>query len=95
MTRAIWRILFGLELLLSAGALIAYALDKHYAKIPGHRRISERALLLWAFCGGAPGAWIAMEAFRHKTRHKRFTILVPLFALVQLGVLLMLFFMTA
>ncbi|MBL8694232.1 MAG: DUF1294 domain-containing protein [Planctomycetes bacterium] len=35
----------------------------------GRSRISERALLIAAFFGGAPGLWAGMFLFRHKT-HK-------------------------
>ena len=60
----------------------AFALDKHYAKT-GHRRISERTLLLLAFFGGSTGALFGMTVVRHKTKHTKFVILVPLFLLLH------------
>ena len=54
--------------------LIAYALfgiDKA-AAIEGDRRIPERTLLLVSLIGGSPGAWVAQELFRHKTRKQPF-----------------------
>ncbi len=51
-------------------------------------RISERALLFFAFAGGI-GAFFAMFLFRHKTRHKKFRVLVPLFLILNTGVLLL------
>ncbi len=49
-------------------------------------RISEKTLLFFAFFGGV-GAFFAMLLFRHKTRHKKFTLFVPLLFVFQLIVL--------
>lgn len=54
-----------------------YGLDKYNA-INGKRRISERNLLSMAFCMGGVGAFLGMQILRHKTRHLKFTICVPL-----------------
>lgn len=59
-----------------------YAYDKKIAGT-GKWRVRERTLLLLAFFMGAPGALIAMKKLRHKTRHKKFTIPVPLFFALQ------------
>ena len=50
-------------------------------------RISEKALLGVAAIGGAFGAFFGMETFRHKTKHAKFKILVPVLMAVHLGVL--------
>ncbi|WP_027085539.1 DUF1294 domain-containing protein [Cohnella panacarvi] len=42
------------------------------------RRTPENTLMFIAFAGGALGSWIGMYAFRHKTKHRGFTIGVPL-----------------
>ncbi|MBS6511534.1 MAG: DUF1294 domain-containing protein, partial [Clostridiales bacterium] len=42
--------------------------------------------------GGAAGMLLAMHLFRHKTQHRKFTILVPLALFLQLLLLLFLFF---
>lgn len=60
-----------------------YGIDKHKARHHRHR-ISEEVLLSLAFCCGAPGALLGMLVFHHKTRHKRFTILVPVFLIFQI-----------
>ena len=56
---------------LSLITFILYAVDKVKA-IRGSWRISEKALLLTGFFGGAVGALAAMQVFRHKTRHGYF-----------------------
>lgn len=65
-------------LCLNVVAFAIYGIDKHRAK-KSLSRISEATLLGIAFMGGALGAWIAMYTFRHKTRHAKFVLLVPLF----------------
>ena len=49
-------------------ALFLYATDKRRAKRKKWR-IAESALLSVGFFGGAVGALVAMQLFRHKTRH--------------------------
>ncbi|MBR5843699.1 MAG: DUF1294 domain-containing protein [Bacteroidaceae bacterium] len=63
-----------------------YGSDKVRARRRAER-IPERLLLGIALMGGALGATVAMYMFRHKTRHARFVVLVPLFLLAQLYVL--------
>lgn len=62
-------------------AFAMYGIDKSKAK-KKRWRISEASLLSVAFLGGAYGAWLGMRVFHHKTRHKKFQILVPLAAVV-------------
>lgn len=78
-----------LLLLVNILSFVLYASDK--ARARAHtERIPERVLLCIAFAGGALGAGVAMYLFRHKTRHVRFVLLVPLFLLVQLYLLYLL-----
>lgn len=60
-----------------------YGWDKRKAK-RGKWRIPETTLLLLALMGGAFGAYWGMKVFHHKTQHKKFTLLVPLFMLMWL-----------
>ncbi len=64
-------------------AFILYGLDKKYAR-EGRWRIPEKTLLGITMIGGAAGAWIGMQTFRHKTKHMSFRTLVPLFAVVHM-----------
>ncbi len=49
-------------------AFAMYGVDKMKA-INGSWRISEKALLLTSFLGGAVGGLLGMQLFRHKTKH--------------------------
>lgn len=50
-------------------------------------RIPERTLLAIAFLGGSLGSLIGMYVFRHKTKHPRFTVEIPMMLLLHAGVL--------
>ena len=49
-----------------------FGVDKVRAK-KGTRRVSEGALLAWAFFGGTIGAYAGRAIFRHKTRKQPFS----------------------
>ena len=83
MGKVIFWYLVGVNLL----AFCLFGMDKRKA-IKNKWRISEVTLLTIAFFGGSMGAWIGMQCFRHKTKHWKFKILVPLFFIIQVtGVL--------
>lgn len=64
-------------ILINLLGFVLYGVDK--AKSKGKsRRIPERTLLWVARLGGGLGCWLGMMFFRHKTKHTRFMILVPL-----------------
>lgn len=64
-------------------SFILYYVDKQKAK--KHLwRIPEATLLLFAFIGGSFGAYAAMKIFRHKTKHPKFYISVPLFMILHI-----------
>ena len=68
-----------------------YGLDKYKAK-KDKWRIPEKTLLLLAFFFGGLGAFLGMRVFRHKTKHRLFTIGVPLCLLLNIAVLYVLLF---
>lgn len=59
------------------------ARDKYRAR-RGSWRTPERTLLLSAAIGGSVGLLFAMYFFRHKTRHRKFTLGVPAILVLQL-----------
>ena len=75
-------LVLALLLLLNALTFVVYGVDKWRAR-GGCWRIPERTLLLLAAFGGAFGACLGMVVWNHKTSHKRFRYLVPVFVLLQ------------
>ncbi len=67
-------------------AFLLYGIDKWKAKAD-QWRISEKTLLLTALLGGSVGALAGMQIFRHKTRHWKFRILVPMFLVLHAALL--------
>lgn len=67
-----------------------YALDKKKSQNSSWR-ISEKTLLFLALIGGSLGALLAMRTFRHKTKHKLFTIGVPLMLILNCLVFILIF----
>ena len=65
-------------------SFLLYGLDKWKAK-QNAWRIRESTLLLAAAMGGSLGALLGMELFRHKTKHWKFKILVPLFLVLHIA----------
>lgn len=56
--------------------MLLYGADKLKA-IHNKRRISEKMLIGCSLLFGGVGALCAMEVFRHKTRHIKFKIIIP------------------
>ncbi len=69
---------------MNLAAFALYGVDKLKAR-KGAWRIPEATLLLAAFLGGSLGALLGMELFRHKTRHVKFRVLVPLFLVLHIA----------
>ncbi len=55
-----------------------------WASLSGRRRVSEKTLMSFAAFGGSLGLYLAMYIFRHKTRHPKFYLGVPVIMLIQL-----------
>ena len=72
--------LFAVNLL----SFVLYGIDKAKARRSAWR-IPESTLLLTALLGGSVGALLGMELFRHKTKHAKFRILVPLFLVLHIA----------
>ncbi|WP_308807690.1 DUF1294 domain-containing protein [Alkalicoccobacillus plakortidis] len=61
--------------------------DKQLA-IKQKRRTPEKTLLLIALFGGSLGSFIGMRVCRHKTKHPKFSIGLPILILVHISILL-------
>lgn len=66
-----------------------YGIDKWKAK-KQKWRIPEKTLFLVAGLGGSFGAGLGMRVFRHKTKHRSFTIGIPLIFVAQCALALFL-----
>ena len=62
-------------------AFVLYGIDKKRA-IRNEQRIRESVLLWIARLGGAIGSWLGIKIFRHKTKHTKFRIVVPLWMII-------------
>ena len=81
--QTVFFIYVGALIVMSLVALFSYKRDKVLAQ-RGAYRTPERTLLLLAACFGGIGAFAGMQLFRHKTKHTRFQIIVPLCMALQL-----------
>lgn len=66
----------------NAAAFILMIVDKYKAK-KNLWRIPEATLMGVAAIGGSLGALAGMYLVRHKTRHKKFTVGIPLILIAQ------------
>lgn len=73
-------------IIMSVVAFFAMLIDKKRA-IKGRWRIPEATLIGLAFFMGGIGEMLGMKTFRHKTKHIKFTIGVPLCILCNVAVL--------
>lgn len=67
-------------------AFVLMGVDKIKAKTD-KRRIPERVLFAFAVLFGAMGGTLGMYSFRHKTRHRFFTVFFPALAILQFALL--------
>ncbi|RKM62953.1 MULTISPECIES: DUF1294 domain-containing protein [unclassified Butyrivibrio] len=79
---------------IAAVNIIGFALmgiDKRKAR-KGAFRIPEATLFAFALIGGSLGSTIGMFAFKHKTKHWYFKFGMPLIIVIQVALVLALFF---
>ncbi len=71
---------------LAAISLIGFfmmAADKRKA-IKSKSRVSEKTFFIIAWLGGSLGVFLGVLTFRHKTRHKKFTVGLPFIMAAQM-----------
>ena len=71
-------------LIISVFAVIITVYDKIAAKTLPKRRIPEKVLLLTALLGGAAAEYVTMLLIRHKTRHNKFMMGLPLMMVLHI-----------
>lgn len=73
--------------IVNALAFVFMLIDKRNA-IKNRRRIPERTLLTLCAIGGSLGGYMSMQLFRHKTKHHRFSLGIPLMLALHIMILL-------
>lgn len=73
--------------LINLYGFIIMGIDKNRAQ-SGAWRISEAHLLGAALLGGSLGVFMGMRTFRHKTKHRRFQVSVPLMLWLHVSLIL-------
>lgn len=69
--------------LINAAGFLIMLIDKQKAR-KNRWRIPERVLIGIATVGGSFGIMAGMRIFRHKTRHEKFTVGVPVILALQI-----------
>lgn len=77
-------------IIINAAGFVLMLIDKHKAK-KNLWRIPEATLLTVAVLGGSLGYLAGMYTARHKTRHLKFTLGVPVILALQILLLIVLF----
>lgn len=78
---------YGYLILINAASFLLMLLDKFKAK-KKLWRIPEATLMGFAAAGGSVGALLGMYIARHKTKHPKFTVGIPVILVVQIAVLI-------
>ena len=81
-------ILLGYLALISLISAVVTVADKIRSKKSGARRVPENTLMLLGALGGAAAMLMTMVMIRHKTRHIKFMLGLPIILLFQLTVVL-------
>ena len=80
-----------LILIMSFHSVVITVYDKIAAKKRKHR-IPEKTLLISGFFGGATAMLITMKIIRHKTKHMKFMIILPLMTLIHIALAVYIYF---
>lgn len=76
-------------IIINAAGLLSMLVDKQKAR-KGAWRIPERTLMTIAAIGGSLGSFLGMQLFRHKTKHPKFYIGIPMLLAAQVWLLVLL-----
>lgn len=77
-------IIIGALVIWNLAVFLTYYSDKRRS-IKRQWRIPEATLITMAFAGGGVGALCGMYLIRHKTKHLKFQLLVPLALVLQIA----------
>ncbi|MBH1939544.1 DUF1294 domain-containing protein [Mobilitalea sibirica] len=80
MSEILFRFITAYLIVINIIGLFIMGYDKQRA-IKNKWRVPERTLLILSFIGGGIGTFLGMRLFRHKIKHMKFIILLPMAAL--------------
>lgn len=81
-------------LAININTIIVTISDK-YRAVKGKWRIKESTLFLLAVLGGALFEYLTMLIIRHKTKHKKFMIGLPIIFIIQILIIYIIIFKVA
>lgn len=81
-----------LLILINLCGVVIMGYDKFLSRQPGASRVPEKNLFLNAIAGGAIGVYLGMMIFRHKTKHRIFSIGVPVLIIAQVALYLIILY---
>lgn len=87
----VWEVMAIYLIIINIIGLVLMGIDKSRAKRRAFR-IPEATLFSVAIFGGSVGSILGMYLFRHKTRHLKFTIGMPIILLIQIVLVLFVMF---
>ena len=71
-------------------SIIVCCYDKYAAKHNPRHRTRERTLLLLSALGGSVAMYVTMQIIRHKTKHVKFMLGIPVIMVLQAALALLL-----
>lgn len=77
--------------IINISGFVLCGIDKRRSKTKAWR-VRETTLFNIALLGGSIGLFLGMKLFHHKTKHKSFTIFVPVIIITQVLIVLYLFY---
>ena len=81
-------VLIAVLVIMSVIAVIVTCYDKRAAKTAPKRRTPERTLMLIAFLFGSFAMYLTMQLIRHKTKHPKFMIGVPICMAIDAAIII-------
>ena len=88
----IYYILITYFIIISLFTIVFTVKDKKRA-IKNEWRVKEKTLFILALLGGGLAEYLTMKAIRHKTKHKRFMIGLPVIMILQLAIALYIYYL--
>ncbi|MBP3370387.1 MAG: DUF1294 domain-containing protein [Clostridia bacterium] len=87
-----WKILLIYLAVISVVSVVVCIYDKIAAKHNPKHRTREATLLLFSAIGGSVAMYATMQLIRHKTKHVKFMLGIPLIIIAQIALVAVIYF---